>query len=359
MVLQALGWLAGAWLLWSVPRCRPAGDGRTAGSVSVVIPARDEEANLAPLLDSLRTQDGVTELVVVDDHSGDDTAGVARRGGAAVVACDPLPKGWTGKSWACWTGAKSTGGDTLVFLDADTELAPGGLGRVLAEHAAHGGLLSVQPFHRTERPYEALSAFFNVVAMMAVEGFTPLRHRRPARGAFGPCLVCTRADYLRSGGHQAVAGEVVEDVALARRFVAAGLPVTCMGGRGTISFRMYPRGLAQLVEGWSKNFAAGAEGTRPVTSALVSAWLGGCITAAAGLGPAIAGGGAARRRAALSYLAYAAQLSWMLRRTGSFGWWTAALYPAPLAGFLAIFARSLVLTKLRQEVRWKGRLIRV
>ena len=360
-VLQAGGWLAGTWLVWSVPPCRPTDEDYEAlGPVSVVIPTRDEEDNLPPLLASLRGQDlTADEVVVVDDHSGDDTAGAAVRGGATVVACDPLPEGWTGKSWACWTGAGSTSGTTLVFLDADTEMDPGGLRRVLGEHRRRGGLVSVQPFHRTERPYEALSAFFNLVSMMGVEGYTALRHRRPPAGAFGPCLVCSRADYLRAGGHRSVAGEVVEDVALARRFLEAGLPVTCLGGRGTIRFRMYPKGLAQLVEGWSKNFAAGAQGTRPATLALVSAWLAGCIGAACGLGAALARRGPAPSRAVLGYLAYVGQLRWMLRRIGTFGWWPALVYPAPLAGFLGIFVRSLVLTKRRREVLWKGRRVPV
>lgn len=370
--MQVLGWLAGTWLLWRVPRCRPPLEDEQGsvvpGGVSVVIPARDEEETLPRLLASLRAQEPAPrQVVVADDHSSDATARVAADGEATVVACDPLPRGWTGKSWACWTGAKSTDGATLVFLDADTELEKGALARVVDEHRRRGGLVSVQPFHRTERPYEAFSAFFNLVSMMGVEAFTPLSGRRSSTGAFGPCLMCSRDDYLRAGGHQAVAGDVVEDVALARRFAAAGLPVTCLGGRGTISFRMYPGGPAQLVEGWTKNFAAGAGATRPVTFVMVSAWLAGCITTGAGLATALPrlrrrhrhrhGRGGGIPRVAGGYLAYALQLRWMLRRVGTFGWWPAAVYPAPLAGFLALFARSLVLTGVRREVSWKGRMV--
>ncbi|MBA2752132.1 MAG: glycosyltransferase [Actinobacteria bacterium] len=364
-VLQVLGWLAGTWLLWRVPRCRPPlvvddqGD-LALGDVSVVIPARDEEETLPRLLDSLNAQQpAASKVVVVDDHSSDATARVAVERAATVVACDPLPRGWTGKSWACWTGAKSTDGATLVFLDADTELEPGALERVVGEHRRRGGLVSVQPFHRTERLYEAFSAFFNLVSMMGVEAFTPRSDRRSSTGAFGPCLVCSRDDYLRAGGHQAVAGDVVEDVALAKRFAASGLPVTCLGGQGTISFRMYPGGPAHLVEGWTKNFAAGAGATRPATFVMVSAWLAGCITAGTALTTALLSRrrGNSTPRAAFAYLAYALQLRWMLRRVGTFGWWPAAVYPAPLAGFLALFARSLVLTGVRKEVPWKGRMV--
>ncbi|HEX2186958.1 MAG TPA: glycosyltransferase, partial [Chloroflexota bacterium] len=356
-VLEGLGWLAGTVLLWRVPRCQ--GDGVGPERASVVIPARDEEGNLARLLASLAAQDPPPgEVVVADDHSSDGTAAVARRWGATVVTCPPLPAGWTGKTWACWTGAEAATGDPLVFLDADTELAPGGLGRVVTEHRRRGGLVSVQPFHVAVRPYEALSAYFNVVAMMGVEGFTPLRSHRPA-GAFGPCLVCSRADYLAAGGHRAVAAEVVEDVALARRFTGAGLPVTCLGGAGTIRFRMYGEGLGQLVEGWTKNFAAGAGSTRLLTLALVSAWIAGSASAAWQVVAVLGRERPRRSPAAAAYLAFAVQLRWMLRRIGRFGWWPAVLYPLPLAFFNAVFARSLLQTYLRGRVRWRGRVVPV
>jgi 4,4'-diaponeurosporenoate glycosyltransferase len=124
---------------------------------------------------------------------------------------------------------------------------------------------------------------------------------------------------------------------------------------------MYPGGPAHLVEGWTKNFAAGAGATRPATFVMISAWLAGCITAGTGLATTLLrfGGrkGNSNPRAALAYLAYALQLRWMLRRVGTFGWWPAAVYPAPLAGFLALFIRSLVLTGVRKEVPWKGRMV--
>src|SRR5205814_44671 len=146
--------------------------------------ARNEASTLPLLLASLRPElvPG-DQLIVIDDESTDDTADVAARGGAVVVSAPPLPEGWTGKAWACATGARIATGDTLVFLDADVIVAPGGLHRVLAAH--HGGLLSVQPFHETVRPYERLSLFFNVVAMMGTDAFTPLGTRPQPSGAFG------------------------------------------------------------------------------------------------------------------------------------------------------------------------------
>jgi 4,4'-diaponeurosporenoate glycosyltransferase len=132
LLLDAGGWLAGAWLLWTVPPCGPARGRAQAGDVSVLVPARDEEARLPTLLASLAAQrPPPAEVVVADDHSSDATAAVALRHGALAVPCDPLPAGWTGKSWACWTAAETATRPVLVFLDADTELAAGGLERIL------------------------------------------------------------------------------------------------------------------------------------------------------------------------------------------------------------------------------------
>lgn len=358
LVLEALRWLAGAWLLWRVPNCRPHRHGERAAVTSVIIPARNEATTLPRLLSSLAAQQPPpAEVIVVDDDSTDDTAGVAEKAGATVVTPGPLPARWTGKTWACHHGAVAATAPTLLFLDADTELEAGGLERLLAEHDRRGGLVSAAPDHVTERPYERLSAFFNVVAMMGVDAFNPLR-RRPPRGAFGPCLVTSTDDYRRAGGHEAVKGDVVEDVALARRYTALGLPVACLGGRGTVRYRMYPGGLGQLVEGWTKNFAAGAGATRPETFVLVFVWISGCISAAWYLGAALAGKGNLHMAAATGlYAAYAGQLAWMLHRIGRFGRATAAAYPVPLAFFLAVFTRSLVRTHLRKKVTWRGRSI--
>ncbi|HEX2700866.1 MAG TPA: glycosyltransferase [Acidimicrobiales bacterium] len=360
LAFESLRWLTGVWLLWRIPRCRPGrGDPEAAAGTSVIVPARDEEATLPRLLASLAEQEPPPgEILVVDDHSADATPTVARRAGATVVTAPPLPAGWTGKAWACWTGARSAGGRTLVFLDADTTLDPGGLAALLDEHQRRGGLVSAAPDHVTERPYEQLSAFFNVVAMMGLDAFDPLRRRRAPRGAFGPCLVTTVDDYTAVGGHRAVRGKVVEDVALARRYTAAGRRLTCLGGRGAVRIRMYPAGPSQLVEGWTKNFAGGAGAARPTTFLLVSIWLSGCISAPWYLAMAGSGRGALAGPAAGGlYAAYAIQLAWMLGRIGRFRRATAAAYPVPLAFFLAVFAGSLVLTHVRGMVTWRGRSI--
>lgn len=165
--------------------------------MSVVIPARNEATRLPRLLAALSRQvRPADEVVVVDDDSVDDTAAIAAGGGAHVIAAPPLPDGWTGKTWACWTGAGHTTGDVLVFLDADTEPAPDLLARLVETVERAGdrpGVVSVMPYHRMERQYERLSAFFRVISVMGV-GAASARRSAPITGAYGPCLACRRRD---------------------------------------------------------------------------------------------------------------------------------------------------------------------
>lgn len=360
-----LGLAAGSVLLARIRTPNAVEVERSDGPVTVVVPARDEERSLPVLLRSLQSQ-GLRpdRILVVDDGSEDRTAEVARAGGAEVVVAPPPPPGWAGKPWACSVGvdaARASGTQTLVFLDADVELGPDGLARLLAEHRrdAGDGLLSIQPHHRTVHRYEQLSAVGNLVSMMGSGAFTPIRRYSPPV-AFGPCLVTSVAAYDAAGGHAAVAGEIIEDLHLARCYRAAGRRVRCLAGGSSLSYRMYPDGFGQLVEGWSKNLAGGAR-LAPLGASIGAAlWVtAGCILASAGVeaGWAIASGDADRVEVAdlLAYGAFALQTSWSLRRIGTFRWWVGPAFPVALAAFVALFLRSLVLRTVVGRVRWRGR----
>ena len=329
--------------------------------MSVVVPARDEEATLPALLASVRPL-GVAEVVVVDDASRDATAAVAREGGAVVVPASPPPPGWTGKAWACHLGVGATSGELLLFLDADTVLEPDALAGLLELHAEHGGLVSVQPFHAVVRPYEQLSAYFNAMAVLASGAFT----RRPSGHpmAFGPCLLTSRADYEAAGGHEAVRGEILDDVRLAAAYDRAGLPVRCAVGGDAIRMRSYPGGLRQLVAGWTKNFASGASAAARGPALGAALWISAhhavavglvlaLVAAATGWGESVAWGHPVLW--ALAWVGFALQLRSILRRVGSFRWWTWMLFPVCLLAFDLVFARSAALTAVRRSVRWRGR----
>lgn len=320
----------------------------SAGRVIVVVPARDEALTLPGLLGDLEASSLRAEVVVVDDDSSDDTATVAGRfEGVQVVRSGPPPVGWCGKNWACHRGVEHVGaladGDTLVFIDADVRVHPDALGTAVAAREELGGVVSVQPYHLVPSAVEQLSAVFNVVSVMAIGAGTA----RPS-GMYGP-LICMRAgDYRTIGGHAAVRGILIDDMALAARCREADVPVRVFGGRDLVRFRMYPRGLAQLWEGWTKNIAAGAASTSPLRSILVVAWVALTLSSAA----ALPGGGWTE----LAGAAVVAVGMWvLLRRVGAFRWWAAVGYPVLFAFFVVVFVWSLAITFGRRRVRWKGR----
>lgn len=358
-LLVVVAWLLGFVLLWRIPLL-----GRSAvkagpdhADVSVIIPARNEETNLARLLPMVAAQRSPPrEVLVVDDDSSDRTAAVAASHGATVVAAPAVPAGWAGKPWACWHGAQRARGRLLLFLDADTRLDPHTLHDIAATHAAMGGLLSIQPYHRMEKPYERLAAFFNIVTMAGMGAFTLAGHRVEPSGAFGPCLVCTRDAYFATGGHCRAAADIVESTAIARAFRAAGHAIHCFGGKNCLAFRMYPNGLRALVAGFAKSMAVGAHAARPAVLVGLVCWIAAGVSitrhAIAALLSAEHGG--------LAFwcamdLAYALQVRWMLARIGNFGWWPALLFQLPLLFFVGVFLWSTVQTHVLRRVWWKGR----
>jgi 4,4'-diaponeurosporenoate glycosyltransferase len=342
-------------------------------SVSVIVPARNEEGNLPHLLESIARQTAPAhEVIVVDDESEDRTAEVAAHYGATVCHPGANEADWLGKPRACWTGARRASGELLAFVDADATLDPDGLARLAGTHLKTGGLISVQPYHEMRRPYERLSAFFNIVLMAAIRSFTILGNRMQPQGSFGPCLVCSAADYHRTGGHSLVKHEVLEDVALGRAMARRGVALHNYAGRGAVRFRMYPGGVREVANGWTKNFARGAMTTAPFLLILISAWIAGSglalrlaiaapaagLTATAGL-TTPAGFNPTALAGIIFYLAYVGQLWWLFRRIGNFTLVTAVLYPIPLLFFVLVFLRSIYFTLVRRHVTWKGRSIQL
>jgi 4,4'-diaponeurosporenoate glycosyltransferase len=352
LVALGVAWLLGWYLCWrlrTVPYARDLE--ASVPPLSVVIPARDEERNLPTVLAGLTSQTAPPrEVIVVDDGSHDTTAAVAGARGARVINGEPLPAGWTGKTWALWQGVRAARGDIVVCLDADVDPSPHLIARLERCFAGRGGLISVQPYHEMRSWWERGAAFFNLAAVMGVGLASPGGSRAIKRAAFGPCLIARRDALLTHVAHRSVRRAVVEDVALARRFAAAQEPVTCYGGGDLVAFRMYDRP-SHLVEGFAKNFASGANFTPLLRLGAIVAWIGACLVAGWG---ALSG----EPVALVVYAAFALQCFVMLRQLGSFGIAAAVLYPVLASFFVVVFLGSLVLTA-RGQVRWKGRTVRL
>ncbi len=235
-------------------------------TVSVIVPARDEARNIGRCVRSiLASRYPSLELIVVDDHSRDDTAALARQaavgdGRLRVIANPPLPNGWFGKQWACATGAGVARGELLLFTDADTEHAPDLLPRAVnALLGADVGLLTVAGHQETHSFWERLlqpQVFW--MLLVRYGGTESVSHARRAEDviANGQFLLVRRGAYDTVGGHAAVRDKVAEDLALAQRFYSAKLGVRLVRGEEQLSTHMYAS-LSELIAGWGKNVYAG------------------------------------------------------------------------------------------------------
>ena len=240
--------------------------------VSVIIPARNEEANLELCLRSLVVQEGVSfEVIVVDDGSTDRTRTIAesftRVGNCPVVghnqdradvelldAATPLPAGWTGKNNAVWTGAQAAKGEWLLFTDADTEHEAGSLAKSVEEAESQGAALL------SYSPEQTVSGFRQSVVMPVIFAelasvYKPKEVSDPksdVAAANGQYLLIRRDWYDKVGGHGAVAESLLEDVALARNVKMAGGAIRFRLGKDRVHARMY-RTWPDLRDGWTKN----------------------------------------------------------------------------------------------------------
>jgi 4,4'-diaponeurosporenoate glycosyltransferase len=357
LLLPALctGGLAAGFLLLrrvpTIPKVPPLE--RVTIDVSVIIPARDEEGNLAVLLASLmESKPKPHEVIVVDDCSTDDTNSVASSFGVRVITLTSPEPEWRGKNWACHIGALAATSNTLLFLDADTQFALGGFGRIMdCFHALPPETaLSILPFHLTREPYEELSLFFNLLMAIGAGGFGGLD--RPH--LFGQSLVIRRELYSKAGGHRAVRRHALENFHFASHLRAVNGQPLALSGRGTLFVRMFPKGLSQLRESWEKAFASGAGDTSVLVLFLSVYWLSAAATVSLAV---FAGFGFAQTVTFALYLAFALQIAWLSRKIGNFRFTTAFLYPIPLAFYFVIFGRSMWLQRARRPITWKGRRI--
>lgn len=354
-----------------VRRCREEASPERARDAirrtSVVIPARNEADAIPGLLRSLRAQTiAPQEIIVVDDQSEDETAAVVRAEGGVVVQAGERPEGWLGKPWASRRGAQAAGGRYLLFLDADVTLQPDALEQLAAAMiglSSDGGqtpTLSVQPYHRTVRLRERLALLFNIQIFVGASRRTrgPLLTMRGSC-CFGPCVFCGRDEYESFGGHLAVRDRILDDLELGASFQDTGVPLQSFSGRGVVDYRMYPGGVGDLLDGFTKNILLGAQRSDGWFKAFAVLWITGLLAAPVWIGIGLTTGSlTAVVIAIVFYSFFAIQLAAAGRRLGNFGPFAALLYPVHLAVFFFVLARALAFAATGRNVRWKGRALR-
>jgi len=227
--------------------------------VSAIVPARNEEAVIAQCLESLAEQPEIREILVVDDESTDRTAEIVRDLAARFPKVRLLqsggpPDGWVGKNYAVSVGAREATGDWFLFTDADAEHLPGSTAQALQKTSETGAaLISFSPEQVTERWYERVLLPFIYCRLAKLYSYDAVNDpKSPAAAANGQYLMMQRAAYESIGGHASVAGEVLEDVAIARIAKRAGHRIWFGPGVGAVRVRMY-RSFAAMWEGWKKN----------------------------------------------------------------------------------------------------------
>lgn len=223
-------------------------------SISVVIPARDEADRIGPLLATIVGAPGLGEVLVVDDESSDDTAGVAAAAGASVLTGLPLPEGWAGKAWALQQGVEAATGDWIVMLDADTHPDPR-LPTALVARALGEQFDLVSVAGRFDCPSPSGRWLHAAMLTTLVTRFGPPGTTRPDRMlANGQCMAADRQVFVGHGGFEPVRDSVVEDVAIARHLTVAGRSVGFLDGCELLTVRMFDT-VGQTWHGWGRSLA--------------------------------------------------------------------------------------------------------
>ena len=253
------------------PRLKPAQEAPAPDtSLTVVIPAFNEAHNIADCLGSVLASAPPCRdwsVVVVDDESTDATVENAIRAGSTasrfrLIKAGPRPadERWVGKNWACSKAVEQVSSDWLLFIDADVRLKPDALQRSLAQAVdEHADLLSLAP--RLSCGCLAEWMVQPIMASLLGLGFPILETNdpeSPVAFAAGPFMLFKASTYECIGGHRALAGEVVEDLALARAIKAGGYRLSYLLGLDAVDLRMYAD-LAALWEGWTKNWFIGLD----------------------------------------------------------------------------------------------------
>jgi chlorobactene glucosyltransferase len=233
-------------------------------AVAVIVPVRNEAANIGRCLTSLLAQDYPAEklkVVVVDDHSADATAAIVRRVGAndprlTLLTSPALPARWTGKSHACWIGARSVATDYewLCFIDADVWGRPELVSSAIdAATARRLDLLSLAPRQELQSFAERLMLPCGLIALSLVQNLRQVQEASCADVTVsGQFMLIRRDAYEALSGHAAVSNAICEDLEFARRLKQSGRAVLLMDGDEMVSTRMYS-GWQTLWPGIAKN----------------------------------------------------------------------------------------------------------
>jgi glycosyltransferase involved in cell wall biosynthesis len=370
LALQLIAWTVAVTWLWKaiaaasgLPRVpnlllpqhniSPAG----SPSVTVIVPARDEAADIAATLESLLQQDYPNlHIIAIDDRSTDRTGEII----AALAAQHPaklralhiteLPDGWLGKTHAMALAARQAPTDYLLFTDADVLFRSDAIRRSLAHAvASHADHLVTIPTTTIKRWDEAaLLSFFQIFGIWAARPWrvSDPEARNDALG-IGAFNLLRRSAYLQIGGFESLRMEIVEDIGLGRRIKRAGLAQRVVFGRGLVSVHWAP-GVNGLVNVMTKNIFS-AFGFYVPLLLLGCIWLFSFCVA-----PAVGVFFAQTRLPAVLTLAAVAWIYRLMGRISGLAAWNFLFFPISALTFAFTLLRSMAITLKQGGVRWRG-----
>lgn len=346
------------WLNARLMRVPPANPGEVGEKVSVCLPARDEAHRIGPTIRSLLAQRGVPdlEIVVLDDGSADGTADVVRELADGdprlrVLTGEPPLDGLPGKPHACAQLAAEAKGSALVFVDADVVLQPHAVAAAVTL-LRDLGLGAVSPFPRQVAD-DLPTRVVQPLLQWSWLTFLPLRiaerSSRPSLSAAnGQFLVFDRDALARAGGFEAVAGEVLDDIAIMRAVRRSGGRGIVVDGSTVATCRMYD-GWAEVRDGYTKSLWSAA--SSPAGAVALGAGLAWLYL----LPPLAALAGS--RAGLIGYLAAVAGRVITARHTGGRAWPDALAQPVSVGVLLGLLGRSWW-ARRTGRLTWKGRRLR-
>ena len=258
------------------PKFDVSGD---APMVSIMVPAKDEEATIERCLQSLRQQDYPNfEVLVVDDRSDDATAQIVERMAAEdprirLVRITELPVGWTGKTHALHVCRQHAKGDWYLFVDADTKQHPSCVSIVMQDAVARDvDVYSLVPSLEALSFWEGVTQPFAGTLFCLMQPLSRANDPQDRDGGFanGQFILMQKSAYERIGGHESVRTEFCEDVALGRLARQNNLNLRVVRAPEISTVRMYGS-LSQIVKGWSRIFYSTSNArTKPIWSLIVA-----------------------------------------------------------------------------------------
>lgn len=304
--------------------------------VSVVVPCRNEENNILPLVQSLKALTGVrTEIIIVDDQSADRTLELARQSQVQVIQAPEKPEGWVGKSWACYQGAQVAQGEFILFTDADTRHRPESLAAALSYlEQEEAELLSAPPYHRCLNWWERGLGLFHLLPMIAAR--FPCADNSDRLYAIGQYLLFSKEAYLASGGHQAVSQSLTEDIDLAKNILRSNRRYTIYPEAKLYEVQMYDDA-AEFWHGWKRLLRLGMRKVTPLAFAEVILMF--CLFF----------------QFNALVLASVIALAIVQRKHGAFSVWGALLAPLSLILFASLSLAGLLETLKKKRIVWQGR----